>query len=66
MDETRRTTTRPCSCRREDEDEDLSLLPDLSPPPTTPPASRPKTLEAAGREADAGSEAVDPLRLSVR
>jgi hypothetical protein len=48
----------------EDDEEDLSLLPDLSPPPEDDEDESPEDVEAA--EVDAGSEAVEPLRLSVR
>jgi hypothetical protein len=48
-----------------DEDEDLSLLPDLSPPAGEDDGESAEDPEAAD-EVDAGSEAVGPLRLSVR
>jgi hypothetical protein len=49
----------------DDEEEDLSLLPDLSPPLEDDEDESAEDPEAAD-EVDAGSEAVDPLRLSVR
>ena len=47
----------------EDDEEDLSLVPDLSPPPED---DEDESAAAAVDEVDAGSEAVEPLRLSVR
>ncbi len=52
-----------------DEDEDLSPLPDLSPPARLVAARGGRDDESEDPDADeddAGSEAVDPLRLSVR
>ena len=48
----------------EDDEEDLSLVPDLSPPPEDDEDESAEDAEAV--EADAGSEAVEPFRLSVR
>jgi hypothetical protein len=48
----------------EDDEEDLSLLPDLSLPPEDDEDESAADDEAD--EVDAGSEAVDPFRLSVR
>ena len=48
----------------EDDEEDLSLLPDLSLPPEDDEDE--SAEDAAADEADAGSEAVEPFRLSVR
>jgi hypothetical protein len=48
----------------EDDEDDLSLLPDLS-PPAEDDEDESADPEAAD-EVDAGSEAVGPLRLSVR
>ena len=48
----------------EDDAEDLSLLPDLSLPPEDDEDE--SAEDAAADEADAGSEAVEPFRLSVR
>jgi hypothetical protein len=48
----------------EDDAEDLSLLPDLSLPPEDDEDE--SAADAAADEVDAGSEAVEPFRLSVR
>jgi hypothetical protein len=48
----------------EDDEEDLSPLPDLSAPPDEDEDDSAEDPEAD--EVDAGSEAVDPFRLSVR
>jgi hypothetical protein len=52
----------------DDEEDDLSLLPGFSPlPDFSPPDEEDEESEdPAAVEVDAGSEAVDPLRLSVR